>query len=76
MIKMLSEKPQNRQTKKIDEEDDYGWDSLYNYLYNEGKIDGSIRITKNLIKDGIDFETISRNTGFSIKALERLKRDL
>ena len=73
---MLSEKPQNRQTTKIVEEDDFRWDSLYNYLYNEGRIDESIRITKNLIKDGIDFESISRNTGFSIKALERLKREL
>ena len=59
-------------SKKNIEENDYKLD----FLYEDGYQDGIIQVTKNLIKDGVDFESISRNTGFSIKALERLKREL
>ena len=76
MVDVLLNKTQNPEAQKIVEENDYNLDFLYEDGYQEGKIDESIRIAKNLIAMGMDFELISQGTSFSIKALERLKREL
>ena len=42
----------------------------------EGKKEKVIEIAKGLKKDGISIEIISKNTGLSIKEIERLKQEV
>ena len=51
--------------------------------YDDGKAEGleagakakEIEIAKNLLKDGIPIEVVSKNTGLSIEELEELKKE-
>ena len=54
-----------------------------NWGYDDGKADGleegakakEIEIAKNLLKDGISIEVISKNTGLSEEELEELNKE-
>ena len=43
-----------------------------NWGYDDGAKANEIEIAKNLLKDGIPIEVVSRNTGLSIEELENL----
>ena len=48
--------------------------------YDDGKEDGAraktIEIAKNLLKDGIPIEVISKNTGLSVEELKELEKEV
>ena len=50
-----------------------------NWGYDDGKADGAraekLSIAKNLLKDGISIEVISKNTGLSVEELEELNKE-
>ncbi len=43
--------------------------------YDVGKEEGKKLIAKNLLKDGISIEVVSKNTGLSIEELEELNKE-
>ena len=61
----------------------WGYDDGYDDGKEEGKAEGleegakkeKIEIAKNLLKDGISIEVVSKNTGLSIEELEELKKE-
>ena len=46
-----------------------------NWGYDVGKEEGKKLIAKNLLKDGISIEVVSKNTGLSIEELEELNKE-
>ena len=54
-----------------------------NWGYDDGKADGKAEgleegkktVAKNLLKDGIPIEVVSKNTGLSIEELEELNKE-
>ena len=47
----------------------------YDDGYDAGAKAKEIEIAKNLLKDGIPIEVVSKNTGLSIEELEELKKE-
>ena len=55
-----------------------------NWGYDDGKADGleegakakEIEIAKNLLKDGIPIEVVSKNTGLSVEELKELEKEV
>ena len=43
--------------------------------YDDGVKNEKVSIAKNLLKDGIPIEVVSKNTGLSIEELEELKKE-
>ena len=68
------------QKKMINTARNWGYDDGYDDGKEEGKAEGleegartkEIEIAKNLLKDGISIEVVSKNTGLSIESLENL----
>ena len=68
------------QKKMINTARSWGYDDGYDDGKEEGKAEGleegartkEIEIAKNLLKDGISIEVVSKNTGLSIESLENL----
>ena len=52
-----------------------GYDDGYDNGYDAGAKTKEIEIAKNLLKDGIPIEVVSKNTGLSIEELEELKKE-
>ena len=54
---------------------DDGYDDGKTYGLEEGAKAEKISIAKNLLKDGIPIEVISKNTGLSVEELEELNKE-
>ena len=71
------------QKKMINTARNWGYDDGYDDGKEEGKAEGleegakkeKIEIAKNLLKDGISIEVVSKNTGLSIEELEELNKE-
>ena len=48
----------------------------FDVIYFDGKADGKVEVARNLLKEGVEEEFISRNTGLSIDQIKNIKRKL
>ena len=48
----------------------------FGLIYDDGKHDATIKIAKNLLKNGFSKEVVSTNTGLSINEIKNIKRKL
>ena len=69
---MLKTQTKNSEVQRIIDKYGEGFD----VIYFDGKADGKIEVVKKGLANGIDEETISILTGFSIDQIKNIKRKL
>ena len=74
MIKMTQTK--NSEVERIIKKYGQGFDTIYFNGKADGIIENKIDNAKNLLKEGVDEEFISRNIGLSIDQIKNIKRKL
>ena len=72
MIEMLKTQTKNSEVQRIIDKYGEGFD----VIYFDGKADGKVDVARNLLKEGVEEEFISRNTGLSIDQIKNIKRKL
>ena len=63
------------QKKMLNTARNWGYDDGYDNGYDVGKEEGKKLIAKNLLKDGISIEVVSKNMELSIEELEELNKE-
>ena len=48
----------------------------FDVIYFDGKADGKVDVARNLLKEGVEEEFFSRNTGLSLDQNKNIKRKL
>jgi len=76
MIKMLKTQTKNSEVQRIIDKYGEGFDVIYFDGKADGKTDGKIEVARNLLKEGVEEEFISRNTGLSLDQIKNIKRKL
>ena len=69
---MLKTQTKNSEVQRIIDKYGEGFD----VIYFDGKADGKVDVARNLLKEGVEEEFISRNTGLSIDQIKNIKRKL
>ena len=72
MIKMLKTQTNKSEVQRIIDKYGEGFD----VIYFDGKADGKVDVARNLLKEGVEEEFISRNTGLSLDQIKNIKRKL
>ena len=65
---------ETKRAKYKNSDPEYG--DLFAELYSDGVIDGILEVTENLLKNGVDEEIISLNTGLPLDEIKNIKRKL
>lgn len=50
-----------------------GFEESVNLAYLDGKREGKVEVARNILKEGVDEETVSRATGLDIESVRKLK---
>ena len=73
---MLKTQTKNSEVQRIIDKYGEGFDVIYFDGKADGKTDGKLEVVKKGLANGIDEETISILTGFSIDQIKNIKRKL
>ena len=65
---------ETKRAKYKNSDPEYG--DLFAEIYSDGIIDGILEVTENLLKNGVDEEIISLNTGLPLDEIKNIKRKL
>jgi len=76
MIKMLKTQTNKSEVQRIIDKYGEGFDVIYFDGKADGIIENKFEVARNLLKEGVEEEFISRNTGLSIDQIKNIKRKL
>ena len=75
-MKTITQKTANSRRDEIIKEYGRGFGLIYDDGKLEGQKDATIKIAKNLLKNGFSEEIVSTNTGLPINEIKNIKRKL
>ncbi len=76
MIKMLKTQTNKSEVQRIIDKYGEGFDVIYFDGKADGIIENKFEVARNLLKEGVEEEFISRNTGLSLDQIKNIKRKL
>ena len=76
MIEMLKTQTNKSEVQRIIDKYGEGFDVIYFDGKADGIIENKFEVARNLLKEGVEEEFISRNTGLSIDQIKNIKRKL
>ena len=76
MIKMLKTQTNTSEVQRIIDKYGEGFDVIYFDGKADGIIENKFEVARNLLKEGVEEEFISRNTGLSLDQIKNIKRKL
>ena len=73
---MLKTQTKNSEVQRIIDKYGEGFDVIYFDGKADGIIENKFEVARNLLKEGVEEEFISRNTGLSLDQIKNIKRKL
>ena len=66
----------NSEVERIVEKYGQGFDSIYFDWKADSIVESKLEIARNLLRDGLDVDIVSKNTGLSLNEIKSIKKEL